>query len=113
VAWAFAWGSHDHLPPGVRADLGGFVADRAIAIDASTGSLDLSEVDVIPGEVVDIHLVGSAGEPHAFLLTGANSGAEMDTRTDAAGDTIVRLRVPEDGAVNFFCAIPGHEGLHG
>ena len=26
---------------------------------------------------------------------------------------IVRVRAPQGGALSFFCAAPGHEGLHG
>ncbi len=113
VAWAFVWGAHEHLPPGVSADLGGYTADRVITVDSTTVSFDLSAIEVTPGEVLDIHLVGSAGAPHAFVLTGASAGAQLDTRIDDAGDTIVRLRVPEDGQLTFWCTVPGHEGMHG
>jgi plastocyanin len=112
VVWAFAWGAHEHSSPVVRTDLSAVEPDRRFTIDASTGTLDLASVAVLPGEVVEFTLGGSAGAPHAFVLTGAE-GAEMDQTVNAAGDTVIRLRVPEDGAVSFICAIPGHEGLHG
>jgi uncharacterized cupredoxin-like copper-binding protein len=37
----------------------------------------------------------------------------MDTIVNAVGDTVIRLRVPQDGALSFICTVPGHEGLHG
>ncbi|MPZ98134.1 MAG: hypothetical protein GEU80_02170 [Dehalococcoidia bacterium] len=112
VAWAFAWGAHEHGPPATATDLSAVEPDRRFTIDASTGVLDLSAVAVQPGEVVEFVLEGSAGAPHQFLLTGL-TGAEMDTTTAGNGDTVIRLRAPEDSDLSFFCAIPGHEGLHG
>lgn len=112
VGWAFAWGAHSHSAPGATVDLSGVEPDRRFTIDASTGVLDLASIAVLPGEVVEFTLAGSAGSPHSFVITGADS-AQMDTLTNAAGDTVVRLQVPEDGALSFMCTIPGHEGLHG
>jgi plastocyanin len=113
VAWAFAWGAHEHGAPGVAADLSGYGADRVLEVDVAGGAFDLSSVQVVPGEVLDIHLMGSAGQGHAFVFTGASAGAEMDQRLDPSGDTVVRLRVPESGAVSFLCTIPGHEEING
>lgn len=112
VAWAFAWGAHEHGSPVASVDLSGVEPDRRFTVDASTGVLDLASVAVQPGEVVEFTLAGSAGAPHSFVLTGA-TGAEMDTTVNAAGDTVIRLRVPQDGALSFICTVPGHEGLHG
>jgi uncharacterized cupredoxin-like copper-binding protein len=41
------------------------------------------------------------------------TGAAIEQRTAASGDVIVRVQAPQSGALSFFCAIPGHEGLHG
>jgi plastocyanin len=112
VVWAFAWGAHEHGAPVIRTDLSAVEPDRRFTIDASTGTLDLASVAVLPGELVEFTLGGSAGAPHAFVLTGAD-GSEMDQTVNSIGDTVIRLRVPQDGAVSFICAIPGHEGLHG
>lgn len=111
VVWAFWQGAHEHGAPR-QADLSAVTVDRQFTVDASTGVLDLASVAVQPGEVVEFLLAGSAGSPHRFVLTGAG-GAELDTLTAANGDTIIRLRVPESGDLAFFCAVPGHEGLHG
>lgn len=113
VVWAFWWGAHDHTAPLVATDLSGIVPDQRHVVDASLGSLDLAGIEVEPGAVVEFVLAGSAGAPHSFVLTGAAPGAEMSQSTDSAGDTVIRLRVPEDGSLAFICAIPGHENLHG
>ncbi len=113
VAWAFAWGAHRHGPVVIAADLSTAAVDRTLVVDASTGALDLSNVAVQPGEVIGLVLQGSAGSPHDFVLTGTTPGAEIDQSVDAAGDTVIRMRVPDDGAFTFLCTIPGHEGLHG
>jgi len=112
VAWAFAWGSHGHdvLIRGV--DLSAVEVDRSFVVDASTGRLDLSSIVARPGEVVEFVLAGSAGAPHAFVMTGAAPGSEMHESLAPNGDTVIRLRVPEAGALAFTCIIPGHEGLH-
>ena len=113
VAWAFAWGAHGHdvLVRGV--DLSAEPADRTFVLDASTGTLDLAGIEARPGEVVEFILQGSAGAPHAFVLTGAAPGSEIDESLTPDGDTVIRLRVPEQGGLSFTCIIPGHEGLHG
>lgn len=113
VAWAFAWGAHEHAAPVLATDLSAAAVDQRYTIDASTGSLDLAGIEARPGSVVEFVLAGSAGSPHAFVLTGAAPGSEMDQSVGADGDTVIRLRVPQDGALAFLCAIPGHEGLHG
>lgn len=113
VAWAFAWGSHEHGSPVVATDLSRAAVDARYVVDASTGTLDLAGIEAAPGAVVEFVLEGSAGSPHSFVLTGAAPGSEMDQSVDAAGDTVIRLRVPEEGALSFTCTIPGHEGLHG
>jgi len=110
---AVAWGAHRHDTALIASDLSQASIDRSYVIDASTGTLDLSNVAAQPGEVVQFVLAGSAGSPHAFILTGATPGAEVDQTTDVNGDTVIRMRVPEDGALSFICTIPGHEGLHG
>ncbi len=99
--------------PVVVSDLSKAIPDARYEIDASTGSLDLAGIEAAPGSVVEFVLVGSAGAPHAFVLTGGLPGSEIDESLAANGDTVVRLRVPEAGALSFICAIPGHEGLHG
>jgi len=113
VAWAFAWGAHEHVSPVVASDLSLATPDTRYEIDASTGTLDLAGIEAAPGSVVEFVLVGSAGAPHAFVLTGALPGSEMDESLATNGDTVIRLRVPETGALSFICTIPGHEGLHG
>lgn len=113
VAWAFAWGAHEHSAPVTAADLSSATVDQRYVIDASTGVLDLAGVEVAPGEVVEFVLAGSAGAPHSFVLSGAAPGSEMDQTVNAVGDTVVRLRVPPEGSLGFTCVIPGHEGLHG
>jgi plastocyanin len=113
VAWAFAWGAHEHGSPVIASDLSMAVPDARYEIDASTGTLDLAGIEAAPGSVVEFLLVGSAGAPHAFVLTGALPGSEMDESRAANGDTVIRLRVPEAGSLSFICTIPGHEGLHG
>lgn len=113
VGWAFAWGAHRHDLLVRDADLSAATVDRTYVIDASTGVLDLSGIEVAPGEVVEFVLDGSAGAPHSFVLTGAAPGSEMDESVAASGDTVIRLRVPEEGGLAFTCVIPGHEGLHG
>ena len=70
-------------------------------------------IEAAPGSVVEFLLDGSAGSPHSFVLTGTAPGSEMDQFTADDGDTIIRIRVPQDGALSFICTIPGHEGLHG
>lgn len=113
VAWAFAWGAHEHAAPVLAADLSAVTVDQRYVIDASTGVLDLAGIEVAPGAVVEFVLVGSAGAPHSFVLSGAAPGSEMDQSVDANGDTVIRLRVPPEGSLGFTCVIPGHEGLHG
>ena len=57
-------------------------------------------------------LDGSGGSGHRFVLTGL-TGASIEQRQAPNGDVVVRVRAPESGDLTFFCAIPGHEGLHG
>ena len=113
VIWAIVQGAHTHdgLAP-VAADLSTAEVSRVIHVDASTGQLDLADVAVTPGEVVEFVLDGSGGSGHRFVLNGL-TGAAIEQRTAANGDVIVRVQAPQDGALSFFCAIPGHEGLHG
>ncbi|MCY3657257.1 MAG: hypothetical protein OXG95_11710 [Chloroflexi bacterium] len=113
VAWAIVQGAHSHdgLGP-VAADLSTAEVSRVIHIDASTGQLDLEDVAVTPGEVVEFVLDGSGGSGHRFVLDGL-TGAAIDQRTAPNGDVIVRVQAPQSGALSFFCAVPGHEGLHG
>ena len=113
VTWAFWWGAHEHTAPVQVAGLAAIEPDQSYVVDASLGSLDLADIEVQPGAVVEFVLAGSAGAPLSFVLTGAAPGAEMYQSTDPAGDTVIRLRVPEDGELSFICAIPGHEDLHG
>jgi len=113
VAWAFAWGAHEHGSPVLASDLSTVTPDERYVIDASTGVLDLAGIEAAPGSVVEFVLDGSAGAPHSFVLTGATPGSEMDEFIADDGDTVIRLRVPETGALSFLCTIPGHEGLHG
>ena len=113
VAWAFAWGAHSHGSPVLSADLSQVEPDQRFVVDASTGVLDLAGIEAAPGSVVEFLLDGSAGSPHSFVLTGTAPGSEMDQFTADDGDTIIRIRVPQDGALSFICTIPGHEGLHG
>lgn len=113
VAWAIVQGAHSHdgLQP-VAADLSTAEVSRVIHVDASTGQLDLEDVAVTPGEVVEFVLDGSGGSGHRFVLNGL-TGAAIDERTAPNGDVIVRVQAPQSGALSFFCAVPGHEGLHG
>ena len=113
LAWAVVQGAHSHegLAPVAR-DLGAEPPSRTIAVDASTGQLDLRGLAVRPGEVIDFVLEGSRGSPHRFILSGL-SGAEIDERLAPDGDTVIRIRTPQQGALGFFCVVPGHEGLHG
>ena len=113
LAWAVVQGAHSHegLAPVAR-DLGAEAPSRTIAVDASTGQLDLRGLAVRPGEVIDFVLEGSRGSPHRFILSGLG-GAEIDERVAPDGDTVIRIRAPQQGALNFFCVVPGHEGLHG
>ncbi|MCY4616469.1 MAG: hypothetical protein OXC71_08790 [Chloroflexi bacterium] len=113
VAWAIVQGAHSHdtLQP-VAADLSGVEVSRVIHVDASTGQLDLEDVAVAPGEVVEFVLDGSGGSGHRFVLAGL-TGAAIQERTAPNGDVIVRVQAPQDGSLSFFCEIPGHEGLHG
>ena len=113
VAWAIVQGAHSHdgLGP-VAADLSTAEVSRVIHIDASTGQLDLKDVAVTPGEVVEFVLDGSGGSGHRFVLDGL-TGAAIDQRTAPNGDVIVRVQAPQSGGLSFFCAVPGHEGLHG
>jgi hypothetical protein len=113
VAWAFAWGAHDHVAPVLGADLSAEEVEQRFVIDASVGTLDLAGIEARPGSVVEFVLAGSAGSPHSFVLTGATPGSEMHQAVDAAGDTVIRIRVPLDGGLSFICTIPGHEDLHG
>ncbi|MYE31254.1 MAG: hypothetical protein F4X80_01015 [Chloroflexi bacterium] len=113
IAWAIVQGAHSHdgLGP-VAADLSTAEVSRIIHVDASTGQLDLQDVSVVPGEVVEFVLDGSGGSGHRFVLDGL-TGAAIDQRTAPNGDVIVRVQAPQSGALSFFCAVPGHEGLHG
>ncbi|MYA20731.1 MAG: hypothetical protein F4Z25_10895 [Chloroflexi bacterium] len=113
LVWAVWQGAHSHdgLAPVAR-DLGAETPARVITVDASTGQLDLSGLAVRPGEVIDFVLEGSAGAPHRFVLSGLG-GAEIDERLAPDGDTVIRIRAPQQGALSFFCVVPGHEGLHG
>lgn len=113
IAWAIVQGAHSHdgLGP-VAADLSSAEVSRVIHVDASTGQLDLQDVSVVPGEVVEFVLDGSGGSGHRFVLNGL-TGAAIEQRTAANGDVIVRVQAPQSGALSFFCAVPGHEGLHG
>ena len=113
VAWAFAWGAHSHGSPVIATDLSQVEPDQRYVVDASTGVLDLTGIEAAPGSVVEFLLDGSAGSPHSFVLTGTTPGSEMDQFAAPDGDTIIRIRVPQDGALSFICTIPGHEGLHG
>ena len=74
--------------------------------------MDLEDLSVAPGEVVEFVLDGSVGSGHRFVLNGL-TGAAIQQRTAPNGDVIVRVQAPQDGSLSFFCAIPGHEGLHG
>lgn len=113
VVWAFVQGAHDHGTGGtIDPTLATATPDQRVVVDASTGTLDLSAIEVQPGSVVEFLLDGSAGAPHQFLLTGAGE-APIYTTFAPNGDTILRMRVPESGGFSFFCALPGHEGLHG
>jgi uncharacterized cupredoxin-like copper-binding protein len=109
--WAIAQAAHPHATV-PETDLSAVAIDRQIVVDASTAVLDLSAVEVLPGEVVEFVLAGSANSEHAFVLTGLQP-AEMDRSLAANGDAVIRLRIPESGELSFFCAIPGHDGLHG
>ena len=113
LVWAVWQGAHSHdgLAPVAR-DLGAETPARVITVDASTGQLDLSGLAVRPGEVIDFVLEGSSGAPHRFVLSGLG-GAEIDERLAPDGDTVIRIRAPQQGALSFFCVVPGHEGLHG
>lgn len=113
VAWAVIQGAHSHdgLQP-LAADLSNAEVTRVLHVDASTGQLDLQGLSVVPGEVVEFVLDGSGGSDHTFVLSGL-AGSEIDQRQAPNGDTIVRVRAPPSGDLSFFCAIPGHEGLHG
>ena len=113
VAWAIVQGAHSHdgLGP-VAADLSTAEVSRIIHVDASTGQLDLQDVSVVPGEVVEFVLDGSGGSGHRFVLDSL-TGAAIDQRTAPNGDVIVRVQAPQSGGLSFFCAVPGHEGLHG
>lgn len=113
VIWAIVQGAHTHdgLAP-VAVDLSTAEVSRVIRVDASTGQLDLADVAVTPGEVVEFVLDGSGGSGHRFVLNGL-TGAAIEQRQAANGDVIVRVQAPQSGALSFFCAIPGHEGLHG
>ncbi len=113
AVWAIAQGAHSHggAAP-AEADLGGAEVARVVRVDASAGTLDLRGVAVAPGEVVEFVLEGSAGGGHRFVLTGL-AGAEIDRRLAPDGDTVVRVRAPREGALSFFCVVPGHEALHG
>lgn len=113
VAWAFAWGAHSHGSPVISSDLSSVEPDQRFVVDASTGVLDLAGIEAAPGSVVEFVLDGSAGAPHSFVLMGAAPGSEMDQSVAEDGDTVIRLRVPPDGALSFVCTIPGHDGLHG
>lgn len=113
TAWAFVQGAHGHGVGAVDSDLSGVTVSRSFVIDASTGELNLRDVQVGPGEVVEFLLDGSAGAPHNFVLQGAARGSEIDTSFAPDGDTVVRLRVPADGGLSFTCTLPGHDGLHG
>lgn len=113
VAWAFAWGAHSHGSPVTATDLSKAEPDQRFVVDASMGVLDLAGIEAAPGSVVEFLLDGSAGSPHSFVLTGTAPGSEMDQSTAEDGDTVIRIRVPQDGALSFVCTIPGHEGLHG
>ena len=113
VAWGIYQGDHSHTLTPLSTDLSDAVVSRSIVVDASTGTLDLTGIDVAPGEVVEFVLEGSAGAPHQFVLTGARGGEGIDTRTGPDGNAIIRVRAPETGALGFVCVVPGHEGLHG
>jgi len=113
VAWGIYQGDHSHSSTPFSTDLSGATVSRTIVVDASTGTLDLAGINVVPGEVVEFVLEGSAGAPHQFVLTGATGGEGIDTRIGPDGDAIVRVQAPEDGALGFICVVPGHEGLHG
>ena len=110
LAWAAIQGAHSHGGLPVAADRSTAEVARVIHVDASTGQLDLQGLSVTPGEVVEFVLDGSGGSDHAFVLTGL---AGADQRPAPNGDTVVRVRAPAGGDLTFFCAIPGHEGLHG
>lgn len=113
LVWAIWQGAHSHdgVAPVAR-DLGAETPARTITVDASTGELDLRGLAARPGEVVDFVLAGSRGAPHRFVLSGLG-GAEIDERIAPNGDTVIRIRAPRQGALNFFCVVPGHDGLHG
>ena len=103
--------SHDGMQP-VAADLSAAEVSRVLHVDASTRQLDLSDVAVASGEVVEFALDGSGGSGHRFVLNGL-TGTAIQQRTAPNGDVIVRVQAPQRGALSFFCSIPGHEGLHG
>ena len=113
VAWAIVQGAHSHdaLNP-VTADLGAAEVSHVVHVDASTGQLNLEDLAVTPGEVVEFVLDGSGGSGRRFVLTGL-TGAAIEQHQVPNGDVVVRVRAPESGDLTFFCAIPGHEGLHG
>ena len=113
VAWGIYQGDHAHSLTPLSTDLSRVAVSRTVVVDASTGTLDLSGINVAPGVVVEFVLEGGSGAPHQFVLTGASGGEGIDTRAAPNGDTIVRVQAPEEGALGFVCVVPGHEGLHG
>ena len=94
VAWAIVQGAHSHdtLQP-VAADLSGAEVSRVLHVDASTGQLDLEDLSVASGEVVEFALDGSGGSGHRFVLNGL-TGAAIQQRTAPNGYVIVRVQAP-------------------
>ena len=114
VAWAIVQGAHSHdaLQP-VAADLSGAEVSRVVHVDASTGQLDLDHLAVAPGEVVGVRPRRQRWVGDTASCSAASPAPRSSTAPRSNGDVIVRVQAPRDGSLSFFCAIPGHEGLHG
>lgn len=112
VAWAIAWGAHGHFSQPQATGLAAAIPARTVTVSGAGGRLDLAGVSAKPGEVLDLIVTGAPGA-HAFVVQGAQAGAEYLVRPQRDGTTLIRLRVPSSGQVGLLCTTPGHENLHG
>lgn len=112
VAWAIAWGAHGHYSAPQVTGLAAVVPARTVTVSGAGGRLDLSGVSARPGEVLDLVVTDAPGA-HAFVLQGAQPGADYLVRARDDGTTLIRFRVPSSGQVGLLCTTPGHENLHG
>jgi uncharacterized cupredoxin-like copper-binding protein len=104
-------GSHLHEPPKQALfDIQTAKPDRTIVANLFSIGYDLTQLELVPGKVIDLVLANSAGTTHTFSLS--NPFNDLYQYNNSFGEIVLRIIATEEGVDNFVCTIPGHEGLH-